>query len=509
MFYIPQNKRIFALVIMQTQRRMRLLKCFIMNSKQEWIMKSFLLIISTLMATCLSAQELPTVDTTKLTFADALKQMQIGNQLIWAANQEVKEKEFEKRATVGLYMPKVELIGAYTILNDDISLDLKDVKTGITEFSAALPPTLQPYFGALAAKVPNSYTIQEQKFGILSAGAALPLYTGGKIRTANKAATVRVDEAKEKVTEQIASLITELTTRYYGLRLAEDVIAVRKEVLSGMDSHVKQAESLVRNGMIASAEKLHAEVYRAEAYRALQGSVRDADIVRSALSSTLGGQMVVAPTSELFITSNLENLDYFHQQALQNNPKLRQVAINKELAHLKVKGEKANYLPTLALTGSKELYSKDLAEVMPDWFVAVGLKYTIFDGMSRTRKVQAAKSLEKRVENIEVKAKNDVQVQISSLYSQLMKTREQLESIETSLNFANEYLRVREKSFAEGFATSLDVVDARLNLAKVKIERLNLVYTYDITLAQLLEASGLSQQIEQYQTNAIQERYEK
>lgn len=90
-----------------------------------------------------------------------------------------------------------------------------------------------------------------------------------------------------------------------------------------------------------------------------------------------------------------------------------------------------------------------------------------------------------------------------------MKTREQLESIETSLNFATEYLRVREKSFAEGFATSLDVVDARLNLAKVKIERLNLVYTYDITLAQLLEASGLSQQIEQYQTNAIQERYEK
>jgi len=406
-------------------------------------------------------------------------------------------------------MPKVELLGAYTILNDDIALDLKGFKSGIMEIAPTLPAPLNAVMGGLATKIPNSYTIQEQKFGILSAGAALPLYTGGKIRTANKAASVRVAEAKEKVTEQAATLITELTTRYYGLRLAEDVIAVRKEVLSGMDSHVKQAESLVRNGMIASAEKLHAEVYKAEAYRALQGSVRDADIVRSALSSTLGCQMVVAPTSELFVTNSLENLDYFQQQAQQNNPKLRQVAINKELAHLKVKIEKANYLPTLALTGSKEIYSNDLTNMVPDWFVAVGLKYTIFDGLSRTRKVQAAQSLEKRVENIEEKAKNDIHVQISSLYSQLMKTKEQLESIETSLKFSNEYLRIREKSFAEGFATSLDVVDARLNLAKVKIERLNLIYSYDITLAQLLEASGLSQQIEQYQTNAIQERYEK
>ncbi len=480
-----------------------------MNSKQEWIKKSVLLIIPMLMAAGLWAQELPTGDTTKLSFAEALKQMQIGNQLIWAANQEVKEKEFDKRAMVGLYMPRVEIIGAYTILNDDVSLDLKDLKNGATQFSEALPPTLKPYFGALAAKVPNSYILQEQKFGIISAAAALPLYTGGKIRTANKAAAVRVNEAKEKVTEQTASLITELTTRYYGLRLAEDVIEVRKVVLLGMDSHLKQAESLVRNGMIASAEKLHAEVYRAEAYRALQGSVRDADIVRSALSSTLGDQLIITPTSELFLSSNLENLDYFHQQAQQNNPKLRQVAINKELAHLKVKGEQSNYLPSIALTGSKELYSKDLASVVPDWFVAVGVKYTIFDGMARTRKVQAAKSLEKRVENIEVKAQRDIQVQISSLYSQLMKTREQLESIETSLNFANEYLRVREKSFTEGFATSLDVVDARLNLAKVRIERLNLVYTYDITLAQLLEASGLSHQIEHYQTNAIYEQYEK
>ncbi len=498
-----------------------------MSKRKLWVLVALFFTVSMTVTLKVVAQE-QTPDTLRLSFGDALLQMQSGNQLIQAANEEVKEKEFEKKATLGLFMPKVEVTGAYTLLNDDIGMDLKGTKqslqTGMTDFFSSIPPSAigvlpQPWptivsqmptqmANALSA-IPDKYVIQEKQFGLIAANATLPIYAGGKIRTANKAAAVKVEEAKEKANEQSASLITELTTRYFGLCLAENVIAVRQEVLDGMNRHVQQAESLVKNGMIAEAEKLHAEVYQSEAYRALQGSRRDADVVRSALISTLGTQGPVSTTSPLFLPTSIQGLDYFKQQALLNNSKLRQVAVNKQLADLKLKGEMANYLPTIALTGTKDLYNKDVTNLVPDWFVAVGVKYTLFDGLARTRKVQAAKSLQRRVVDIQDKAENDIQVLVTNLYSQLMKTSEQLTSIETSLKFSEEYLRVREKSFGEGLATSLDVVDAQLNLSKVKIERLNLIYTYDVTLAQLLEASGLSQQIQTYQTNAIQERYEK
>lgn len=498
-----------------------------MSKRKLWVLVALFFTVSMTVTLKVVAQE-QTPDTLRLSFGDALLQMQSGNQLIQAANEEVKEKEFEKKATLGLFMPKVEVTSAYTLLNDDIGMDLKGTKqslqTGMTDFFSSIPPSAigvlpQPWptiisqmptqmANALSA-IPDKYVIQEKQFGLIAANATLPIYAGGKIRTANKAAAVKVEEAKEKANEQSASLITELTTRYFGLCLAENVIAVRQEVLDGMNRHVQQAESLVKNGMIAEAEKLHAEVYQSEAYRALQGSRRDADVVRSALISTLGTQGPVSTTSPLFLPTSIQGLDYFKQQALLNNSKLRQVAVNKQLADLKLKGEMANYLPTIALTGTKDLYNKDVTNLVPDWFVAVGVKYTLFDGLARTRKVQAAKSLQRRVVDIQDKAENDIQVLVTNLYSQLMKTSEQLTSIETSLKFSEEYLRVREKSFSEGLATSLDVVDAQLNLSKVKIERLNLIYTYDVTLAQLLEASGLSQQIQTYQTNAIQERYEK
>ena len=41
-------------------------------------------------------------DTLKLSFGEALLQMQTGNQLIQAANQEIKEREYERKAAMAI-----------------------------------------------------------------------------------------------------------------------------------------------------------------------------------------------------------------------------------------------------------------------------------------------------------------------------------------------------------------------------------------------------------------------
>ena len=81
--------------------------------------------------------------------------------------------------------------------------------------------------------------------------------------------------------------------------------------------------------------------------------------------------------------------------------------------------------------------------------------------------------------------KSDVQTLVEKSYNELMKDGEQLEAMETSIKFAEEYLRVRQKAFKEGFATSIDLVDAQLALSKVKIERLKALYEFDVSFARL------------------------
>lgn len=52
-------------------------------------------------------------------------------------------------------------------------------------------------------------------------------------------------------------------------------------------------------------------------------------------------------------------------------------------------------------------------------------------------------------------------------------------------------------------ASSADVIDAQLNLAKIKTERIQAAYYYDLMLARLLEAAGVSDQFVSYTQSSV------
>ena len=93
------------------------------------------------------------------------------------------------------------------------------------------------------------------------------------------------------------------------------------------------------------------------------------------------------------------------------------------------------------------------------------------------------------------KAGNDISVLVEKLYNQMENYRTQMASIEASLAFAEEYLKTKNAAFLEGMSSSTDLIDAELNLAKVKTERIEAAY---VSLAQLLEAAGISDEFTAY-----------
>ncbi len=87
---------------------------------------------------------------------------------------------------------------------------------------------------------------------------------------------------------------------------------------------------------------------------------------------------------------------------------------------------------------------------------------------------------------------------VEKLYNQMMNYRNQMTSIDASLNFAEEYLRMKNAAFLEGMSSSSDLIDAELNLAGVRTERLQAAYNFDLLLAQLLETAGISDEFPAY-----------
>lgn len=74
-------------------------------------------------------------------------------------------------------------------------------------------------------------------------------------------------------------------------------------------------------------------------------------------------------------------------------------------------------------------------------------------------------------------------------YQELMKALEQYNAIAASRNLTEEFVRIRQRVFEEGMATSLD---AQLALSRVLVKRLNAAFEFDVALSELLEACGMS-----------------
>ena len=172
--------------------------------------------------------------------------------------------------------------------------------------------------------------------------------------------------------------------------------------------------------------------------------------------------------------------------------------------------QRADFAPQVALTGMAAFYNYQVSPIIPKWAVGAGVSLKIFDGLNREYKFSAAKSQIRQVEAVGHQAESDILTLIDKLYNEMVTYSQQLPSVNASGRFAEEYLRIKEEAFKEGAAPSSDVVDARLNLAKIRIERLQAAYYYDMILARLLEACGQSELFPDYgkRAAAMPIRYE-
>lgn len=472
------------------------------------------------------------VDTLRLSIEEVVEMLKVENLHIKASEYQLYKAESERKAQKGLYMPRIDISAAYTIMSEPLQLDLTPVRDAIlpaydliggqtdllsnlTDYMAATgtidAATYQSFVNGLG-QLENGQqyamdainngewikTIQEDQFAMVDASITWPIYTGGKIRAANKAAEAKLMEAKVESENVIASEITNVLQRYFGLKLAINVVEVRRKVVDGMQMHVHDAKKLEENGMLSHAECLHAEVSFVEANRELKKAQNTVELMQTALQNSLTLSQPVYPTTELFITNAADDLKMFVQSAQSQNPAVRKLEAKEILAEQALRNEQAGWYPSVFAFGRTDIVNYQLSDYMPDWMVGVGMQFNLFDGLQKVRKTQAARMQQLEVEMWQEKAKLDLATGVTSVFQQLQQAADNYESAQTTLEFADEYLRIRQKAFSEGFATSTNVVDAQLHMAKVQTEALKAKFDYDVALARLLELSAKSAEIVDY-----------
>lgn len=424
------------------------------------------------------------VETVEMTIEQAYDLLLANNKSLKVAEEVINEKKYKKRAAIGHFFPKVV------------------VNTTYIGFS-------QPIGTEVAGR---ELVFQDRNVWGVGGGALWNIFTGGKILAMNSAARANYIGANEKLREVRDTLTSTLIERYYGLKLARDVVTVRKQVLETTQKHLEDAKKLEAAGIIPKSERLHAEVAFSKADREYKAATRDAIVVEDALKSLVKADsvdlkdVVVNPTSKLFIyNKEFEKLAEYQKIASDNSPLLKQMEVKQKLAKANYRSELSNYSPVVSLFAYDIVGSKDLGQGIPRYAMGATANFLLFDGLSRYNNLKAAASVKKQVDLEKEETENKVTTLVNKQYNELLKYKEQYESTESAIINAEEALRVSTKSFNEGFGTSLAVTDAQTALAGVKIERLNAIYNYDKCLAELLKSNGKTNEIFNYINDSTKE----
>lgn len=432
-----------------------------------------------------------------MSFTEAYEIMNRENSLLKAIEKKEEVHEFEWKARKGLRYPSVRAFGLGIYKDRSLGINLNGFKNSVGDFIHLPNPD-----------VLGDWKVDFNKRDMAMGGfmATMPLFAGGKINAAIKAGEIEKKIGEKDLDNTKNKLISELAQRYYTVKLAEEALVVREEVLKGMESHLHDATKLEENGIIAPVEKLSADVAVSEAKRQLDAAKKDASLARVALANTLEVDSVNDNLeSDFFIVPRLESVEFYQESAVEHYPELQKLALQKELAEQGVKAKKAANYPTVLAFGQTILVHNNsmsgldiLYNDNKPWTLGVGVTYTLFEGFKNRNEIRAAKATKESVELYEVKAKSDIKMLVTKLYQDIQKQEEQIDNLDTQETLATEFLRVRNKAFSEGFATSTDVVDAEMKLSGVKLMKLQAHFNYAIGVASLFEFTGLSNEFIQF-----------
>ena len=270
-------------------------------------------------------------------------------------------------------------------------------------------------------------------------------------------------------------------------------------MLQAADRHLERAKRFEQQGVYPRIERLNAQVSRDEAERELVRAKRDREIAQARLQRLLHRTAPVEVSTPLFVLSSaLKPLSDWLDTAERQNPILAAFDAKREQAQQSIVIADSRWKPEVFAFASYAMIRHYQTIIEPNWIAGIGIRFTLFSREDRASGVSAAREGLRQVESLEAETRNKIDTAVETAYRKVEQAREQFGLLDSTLSLARENLRLRERGFEEGQATSLDVNDARNALARAETARSTAAYEFVVALAALLEASGQAHSLPEF-----------
>ena len=407
-----------------------------------------------------------------LSFGRAREQLQERSNALKASAAKVESKEQAADSLKWLHGPTIG-VGAVEMWGEaKIDVD-RSVSTPL---------------GSMPLDIEDTYNFSGPRAAVTG---TMPIFTGGKIGAAQKAARYGAEEARAQHRNEVNQLDAELVTKYFGLQLALSLQKLREATLAEEERELARARTFEKEGMVSHVEVMSVKVARDAAERErlkARNHVRTAklELQRLLLSDNLG----TLSTPLFVLRKGLPPMETWVEQALKNNPQLAAVEARVQQADQGVNASRSSWFPQVMAFGQYYFAHPHQAAAWPEWLAGLGVNLTLWDSRDRLADYKSARATLREARAGQAEAVNAVRTATETAWINTQNAREQYSLTASGVALARENLKLKSEGFGEGLYTALDVTQARDQLLAAEVERRVAAFQFVVNYALLHLVSG-------------------
>jgi outer membrane protein len=320
-----------------------------------------------------------------------------------------------------------------------------------------------------------------------------PIFNGGKEYLGREQAKLAKDASIQDRERARQETVYNVIKAYYGVLLAKEYNRVALQSLETSEANVKLAEARYKAGAVLQSDLLRAKVQYAEVKEMVTRSDNGIRLAAAGLNFAMG----VHQSSEFEIAGALEqqelgaDVDAVVGDALNKRPDLMAMDLNRKNAEKSVRQANTDYLPSLNLMGQADWNSDRFAgDNAKSWTVMAVLQWNIFDGLATRSRVKEAVATSSRMKSLEEQTRESVQLQARQAFYNVKASLDRIAATASSVQEAEEGLRIVQKRYETGMTTFVDVLGAESALIRARTNALQALYDNNISSAELKLAKG-------------------
>lgn len=443
------------------------------------------------------------------------------------AGEKITSAHYTYKAAFTNFLPKLSALGTYmhstkeiSILSDDQKATISNIGTAtqqnlisaLTQFvqkNPAMAQLLQPLSGMIpdiatalnttGNKIIDAFHTDTRNLYAGTLTLTQPVFMGGKIAAYNKITKYAEELAKTQYKTGTEDLILNVDQAYWQVislinkkKLAEKYL----ELVNHLDGDVQK---MIDEGVATKADGLTVKVKVNEADMTLTRVEDGLSLSKMVLCQLCGIPLdtdiklsdedeKTLPITEKQITADVAT-------ALANRSELRSLDLATKIYKQKVNVTRADYLPSVALTGNYLITNPSLLNGFENkfrgmWSFGVVVKIPIWNWGEGFYKVKAAKAEANIAKYQLVDIKEKIELQVNQAAFKVNEANKKLEKASKNLEKADENLRYANLGFEEGVIPTSNLLEAQTAWVSAQSEKIDAQIDVKLTDIYLQKSLG-------------------